>query len=614
MEYMENTVKDINNIIPKILHLDDTNFFTQYIHNIIIVVILIIATVFLDSKAHKKISDVNNVTIESFSFGLLITLITLFSLSFLIKNNTLEVNIIWNTVITLSAIVIMFIYFTYTNKDILFPDKKTNLLYPNTTEGAIFITFIVILGLITISVISNSVFNKNLLSFIPYLFNIGFIFSFIVWCCKPIFDKFIYPFVTGKTVMSTETSVAQYDKPNTISKIMQDLFADGEIKKYGALFSVIIFLFVILSIAEFDPTALTNKNYVYAACVIIPLIFIVSTIMNLNQSMIYPAIGLAIIFFIIMLYNYSSLSIQSFTSISYVVNFIIGCMILVALSIVFFMFSNYLKSIGGWLGVIVYFIFYIPCLLIDFVQYIKREIALTTNSIFILLAIELLLVLVYYSIPKLKNLMHTNGIILLNDSMFLDSYQVIGNSDQFKAPVMDPLDLISSRYVYNQNYALSMWIYLNSEPQNNLAYSKETVIFDYGEGKPQIAYFNNTNELDTMHEKDKYIVYFTNKIDDADPGSSSYQISLPSQKWNHFVFNYSSTKVDLYLNGSLEYTYNFTNNSPTYSVGDVVSVGSDNGLNGAICNVRYFNQPLSSQKIATMYNLLMYSNPPTIIL
>ena len=92
----------------------------------------------------------------------------------------------------------------------------------------------------------------------------------------------------------------------------------------------------------------------------------------------------------------------------------------------------------------------------------------------------------------------------------------------------------------------------------------------------------------------------------------SYEITLPSQKWNYFAFNFSTTTVDLFINGKLEKTFTYMGNRPTYAPTDAITVGSPQGLNGAICNIRYYTVPLSSSQIANSYNLLMYKNPPTI--
>jgi hypothetical protein len=68
--------------------------------------------------------------------------------------------------------------------------------------------------------------------------------------------------------------------------------------------------------------------------------------------------------------------------------------------------------------------------------------------------------------------------------------------------------------------------------------------------------------------------------------------------------------VDLFVNGKLEKTLEFSNNLPIYSSSDEIIVGNENGLDGAICNVQYFNVPLTNTDIANLYNLNMLKNPP----
>jgi hypothetical protein len=137
-----------------------------------------------------------------------------------------------------------------------------------------------------------------------------------------------------------------------------------------------------------------------------------------------------------------------------------------------------------------------------------------------------------------------------------------------------------------------------------MAYSRETPIFDYGDGKPKVVYFNNTSD---PNHRDKIIVYFTNST--LKP--SSYEFSITHQKWHNIVFNYTSTHVDLFVNGSLEKTYDFIDNQPEYFVSDNITVGSPDGLDGAICNVKYYTSIQTKSQIANSYNLLMNKNPPT---
>ena len=49
---------------------------------------------------------------------------------------------------------------------------------------------------------------------------------------------------------------------------------------------------------------------------------------------------------------------------------------------------------------------------------------------------------------------------------------------------------------------------------------------------------------------------------------------------------------------------------PTYNLGDVVTIGSENGLSGAISNIRYYPKTISSRNVVNIYNTLMNKNPP----
>jgi hypothetical protein len=149
-----------------------------------------------------------------------------------------------------------------------------------------------------------------------------------------------------------------------------------------------------------------------------------------------------------------------------------------------------------------------------------------------------------------------------------------------------------------------MWVYVNSKASSDAAYATETPIFDYGNGNPKITY-KNTSENVRSSDTGIYTVHFSNT-----DSTAVYEISISNQKWNFIVLNYFNSKVDLYVNGNLERTFYFTNNIPEYSSSDLVTLGSNNGLTGAICNVNYHKVPLKGGEIATMFNLHYNKNPP----
>ena len=112
------------------------------------------------------------------------------------------------------------------------------------------------------------------------------------------------------------------------------------------------------------------------------------------------------------------------------------------------------------------------------------------------------------------------------------------------------------------------------------------------------------------YKKDKLIFYFTNiENQDNTDIKSYYELTLPSQKWNHVFFNYYSNHVELFINGNLERSYIFKNNYPVYSPSDTITLGSNDNLKGAITNVKYYKNNLDINQITNIYNLDVNKNP-----
>jgi len=312
-----------------------------------------------------------------------------------------------------------------------------------------------------------------------------------------------------------------------------------------------------------------------------------------EKNIMIICIGLTI-FALVITYASTKLTYRDLLMAGYVAIFLFAMMVIVGLAIVFLMFSMYLKQSKGWLGFFVHLIFYIPCLFIDLVQYIKGEIKSTANLIYILFIIEILLVLSYIYIPKfVSKMLKQNGISILSDSRFLNKEYIITSNELMKLPKANPQD----NTLYRQNFAVSMWVYIDPQSNSYNAYSKETNIFNMDDKKPQLVYINNMSNQD---EKDKLGIYF---------GEDKYVIKNKGQRWTNVVINYTSTTVDIFIDGNLERTFNLTA-PPQYITTGTVVLGANDGLDGAICNIIYFNKALLKTEIVNMYNLLMFSNPP----
>jgi len=105
-----------------------------------------------------------------------------------------------------------------------------------------------------------------------------------------------------------------------------------------------------------------------------------------------------------------------------------------------------------------------------------------------------------------------------------------------------------------------------------------------------------------------------------------YPVTLPDQKWNQIVLNYNHNSVDLVINGNLERTFYLAGKDippedfkvsgepdtflPQYSDLDTITVGDTHGIDGGICNVVYYREPLTPEQIVFTYNQMVNQNPP----
>lgn len=314
------------------------------------------------------------------------------------------------------------------------------------------------------------------------------------------------------------------------------------------------------------------------------------------------------VFVSLLIFTFVKIDIQTFTFFAYLTGLVGTLIFIIGLAIFFYIFSNYLKSFTGWTGFFIYFLFYIPCLLLSFVSYIINEFKLTTNPVLILFVLELVLLLIYVYIPDLINrISRHEGIAILEDSRSLSKQHVFDIASYTKLPDMDFQVAGNTNNNITRNYAMSFWTYVNAHDLNNLlpgTEMKEINIFDYGSGKPKITYYRPTDSISSH----KYRIYFTNN----GSGQRYYEMALPMQRWNNLVFNYSSTHADLFVNGRLERTFSFAGEKTPVNNGETVIIGNKDGLHGAISNIRYYPKTLSKTKIANMYNIFMRKSPPTI--
>ena len=387
--------------------------------------------------------------------------------------------------------------------------------------------------------------------------------------------------------------------------------------KYLFILTTIILIPIIFEFALRNKSVF-DKTYIYVVVsVFIPLLLILAyqyfgqgKAFDPTSLSNYLILFLAILFLVSIFYTQLAMYSTTFTYITYFYTFLFALMIITALAIVFYAFSNYYKSMDGISSYITYIVFYIPCLLIDLAKYLIKELNLTTSPIYMLLLFEALLILAYFYLPKmLEKASKKEGVPVIENTVFLD---VETNYSLNEAAKLDLEDKVKNIYTGQDiekknrlNYSLSMWLYINNYDAIRTDDMEETNIFNFNNGLPKLTLANSDKE------SSKIYVYYSNTQTEQE------EIFIPFQKWNNLVFNYYSTHVDFFVNGNLEKTFDLDNsNFPDYSntnlpITNEVVVGGNNEITGAICNVRYYKESLSQRKIANFYNLLKNKNPPT---
>lgn len=383
-------------------------------------------------------------------------------------------------------------------------------------------------------------------------------------------------------------------------------------KNYMFLFFSVIALSVVIFYSKNDPSFLIKMGG-YMIYFLLPVIgfMLYSFVQGKNLNYVIPMLIIMCFLIVISSYVYVSTNKYAFSMINFFTkHLLIPIIILIGLSIVYKIFFQYITQLRGWSKFIVEFIFYIPCLLIYFLQYLSQEYKVTPNIVFVLLILELMFILIYLLIPLMyRKVLSRNSNVILKEPVYLNRDVVIASSDisQFKNTGVSGISSNDLGDVsYRTNYAISMWTLVNPRSTTNASYKNETTIFDYSDKsesksvKPRVSY--------KITEKGENHIFYFSKLS----SESSYSIVLPTQKWNHFVFNYYDSHVDLFINGNLERTFEFSENipPPKYSPSDSITVGSANGLDGAICNVAYFKNPLKRSDIANLYNISYQMNPP----
>lgn len=411
----------------------------------------------------------------------------------------------------------------------------------------------------------------------------------------------------------------------------QDVLRKYVTKIGGAaiIIGILYYLYYQINLASNDQNAFTY-NFVYNIfAIVVPIIgilcLILMTMFNTDVGM-YIIIGTIFAISLCAMFFYflqSSLSKYIFNK--YLLYVVIVFSILISLSIIATLLSGTLRRQIGWTGFFANLIFYIPCLIRDAIKGAVNEYNSFSTTILVLFVIEIILLLMYFFLIPLFN----TNVVPTNISLLDDPIMINTSMPLSVAPIYTGIG------PWN-NFSLSMWVYVNPAPNTKPGYTKETPIFTYTTGSSD--YFFKLNYLNVSNKNTQFNLDISNStVSNVMTGQSlnPTPLSMPLQKWNNIVFNMSTrdiptgtdapngqtlqkkttTTLDVFINGVLTHTFPL-NSTPIFSASDRITVGSGSidanidGLYGAICNIVYYQQPLSRLSLIYNYNTLVVKNPP----
>ena len=115
-------------------------------------------------------------------------------------------------------------------------------------------------------------------------------------------------------------------------------------------------------------------------------------------------------------------------------------------------FNSSVKKIYSTYDLLVDIIFYIPCLLIDFIEYFKQDYNNTPSSTFILSGIVLFILLFFYILPYVINYFKKDkGIRFLKEQSELNEYLVLISQKELRNEIIQSRPLLQRKVLHFSN-------------------------------------------------------------------------------------------------------------------------------------------------------------------
>ena len=478
-------------------------------------------------------------------------------------------------------------------------------------------TLILFLCLITIIIVYYSVDPGG-------LFNKYFGSSLLLTILLAVFS-FLYLII----ILTLPDNVKPVDVKSGSSNFLENF---SKFSVYGSISFILFLILITVGIYKY-PGGITNSKTMFATIIIILLLIlciwgiglmlslfpeITNKPADLNKMSIFKrslltlfGIIISILLILWIVYYLQNLSGQSST-VSFILNF---SLVLVILSLIYKTINVQLPGKANskrdsFFSLIFNLILYVPCAFSGVFDYGAKKFSSSSNGpssevlssimLFIsALVLALALFIVYYKIPSLTEIITLQGgELLVNNPVYTDklytlaSYEELNGTDNFE-----------------YQYGLSFWVFLDANsPSSSSASNRFVSLLNYG-NKPNILYKASTNTLMITMEQ-KGLFKKNNKLIDFDENGNRIIYKLNNvllQKWNNIVINYTGGTLDIFFNNELVKS---VIEVVPYMTLDNLTIGTDGGISGGICNVVYFKTPLTISKMYILYNMVKDKTPP----
>ena len=257
------------------------------------------------------------------------------------------------------------------------------------------------------------------------------------------------------------------------------------------------------------------------------------------------------------------------------------------------------------------FLFYLPCLMLDFVDMAKEQYGLTTRPILLLLAAQAAFILIGRFLPSFvaRAINHTGVQILSAPISMTTSVPITTHDIQFvntQGNIVVPVSNSQTKVnLKNYSYGVSAWFYIHPQPPTTNAnyFDADINLMKFGEFGPSIQFSPKNNTLKfTLYGKP---IELNNEV------LTVSDITL--QTWNNVIINSNNGAIDIFINNKLIYTgNNVPNNDGTTGAVFNVIVGQPDGVHGEMCNVVLNTEPFTKPEIMWLYKTNKALNPPVV--